>query len=273
MRPVTEITRLDRHSLGALFNRDTVGLILRRFCDPELAALLADWFRGNPQKSNYRITSLDGQLRDSDTDRVGTPLSELYPYLFDLPESDPRQEIAVEAFNARAVTYAQQLKDVCAPAAPPVDALMQILAACWPGGAQLLRFENVSPCAGIGRVMDSSVGRPQDAEPHLDWLPSVLAPFDEQFSAIIYLDVPPEGGELEVWDVDRDEMLALIDHQGSLRRTDLPRPRAIKPGRGDMVLINTRYPHAVRGFASGTRIVQSCFIGLYDAQEPLFLWS
>jgi 2OG-Fe(II) oxygenase superfamily len=272
MASIEEIDKLDRAALAALFNREVIALVFRAYCGQSVAKKLANWFEQHPARTNYRWANARGILQESDTERVGIPLNELYPIFLSSAPADESYKDLLATFNDFANDHIRTIRDVCCPHIPPIDELRLRLDEEWPLGAHIARFANVRPYVGIARIMSADVKRPREVDPHLDWLPTPIKSLDEQFSGIVYLEVPEIGGELELWDIDRDRMMRLIEEHDALRRIDLPPPAIVRPQCGDLVLINTRYPHAVRGFRSGRRIVQTSFIGL-GGQNPLLLWS
>jgi hypothetical protein len=85
-------------------------------------------------------------------------------------------------------------------------------------------------------------------------------------------DTARDHGELEMWDVP-----ALPPHEIHETAPDfdwraaLPPSLLIRPRVGDLILINTRKPHAIRSFQSGDRISLQTFIGLHtDGRLSLF---
>ncbi len=272
MTHASEVKNLSGEALEALLNREVIALVIRAFCGKQVTAKLSAWFEKHPSRANYRWSDTRGVLRNSDTDRVGVPLNELYPILFSAEAKNCAVRDALRNFGASAYAHTLSIRELCRPYIMPIDELRLQLDEAWPFGAHIANFGGIRPHVGVARLVSADVERPCEAEPHLDWLPPEVKSFEEQFSGIVYLDVPDTGGELELWDIDRSSMINLIRDRDALKRCDLPAPVVIRPQCGDLILINTRYPHAIRGFPSGRRIVQTCFVGV-DANAPLWLWS
>src|SRR5262245_51389462 len=136
--------------------------------------------------------------------------------------------------------------------------------------ANVAAFEGRKMFVGIGRITapEKTV---LEEQPHFDSLPPDLT-LDGQFSANVYLKVPEHGGELDVWNhptLSPDEIHD--DQLGRDWRSMLPPPIRIRPAVGDLILINTRKPHAVCSFARGERVSIQCFIG-YKRGRSLALW-
>lgn len=122
---------------------------------------------------------------------------------------------------------------------------------------------------GIMRIMRPETSYLGEYEPHFDHLPSCEFKLQKQLAANIYLQVPSCKGELEIW------------HTTECKETDVPpkhwrnmlgQSELYKPNVGDLVIINTRLPHAIRGFDDSMRISTNCFVG-YNEGEPLHLWN
>src|SRR5262249_30115677 len=93
-----------------------------------------------------------------------------------------------------------------------------------------------------------------------------------QFSANIYLEVSDDGGEIELWDYPPLHPSEIAADSKSDWRAALPESFLVTPKRADLILFNTRRPHAVRSFDKGRRITIQCFIG-FRKGEPLSLWN
>lgn len=97
-----------------------------------------------------------------------------------------------------------------------------------------------------------------------------------QFSLNIYLSMPDNGGEIELWNFafSEDDYFKTLD-RGSygMNKEKLPKSFVtIKPRQGDLILFNSRLVHAVKAGTS-TRISISCFVGYTGMNETLKYWS
>jgi hypothetical protein len=85
--------------------------------------------------------------------------------------------------------------------------------------------------------------------------------------------VPGVGGALETFggpSLTVDEMNAVtVDRNFREERSD---SEFVKPAVGDLIIVNTRRPHAVTGFTFGKRVSISSFM-MYDPEKPLRLYS
>ena len=258
--------------LQALIDGDVAALQIKSFIDRTLALRLATWFIKHPSRQNYQYSDATGNLANSDTDRIGSPLSLVYASL--MHDQQPRAPTPASLELDRSFEILRnEIRKVCLPYAAPIDNFRVLLDELWPNGASIAKFGTHRPYAGVVRVLRAS--GPNNSllpEPHMDWLPPAIANFDFQFSAIIYLDVPDSGGELDIWKVNQTKLRALTYGDIRMLRSTLGPEKTLQPKTGDLIIINTRLPHAVRPPASGERIVQSCFFGgAYD--EHLSIWS
>lgn len=146
-------------------------------------------------------------------------------------------------------------------------------------GVERARIAGREMFAGIGRVF------PEGTEllPHNDNLArdapgvSIGAELDGQLAASVYLRVPEQGGELQLWDIRPSvEELQAWRAQGSeygSDRTLLPLPNLeIKIESGDLVLIDATKIHGVARQIRGARVSLSCFLGV-RCGRPMVCWS
>ncbi len=155
------------------------------------------------------------------------------------------------------------------PLLAPIDLLRLQLDERYNLGATIASFEGLKMRAGIIRITESKYSHMSEEQPHFDALPLKYAELNAQLAANIYLDVPEEGGELEVWDV---QPLSPLDKTPSNWRNSLMEPIRIKPAEGDLIIFNCRMPHAIRSFKKGKRITAQVFIGIQQ-ERPLQLWN
>jgi len=196
--------------------------------------------------------------------RVGIPFNSTY--------GTPAGSAERETYYQAALPGLRRLRDLCAPNLSPIDRLRLDLDEAWMDGATIAAFEGRKMFAGMVRIMPPDDSHILEEKPHVDCLPASICPLEQQLSANIYLKMPPVGGTLESWNVPT---LSYADIErlpdGTIPRTDLPKPVVIHPQECELVLINTRKPHAVSSFSGGIRISVQAFIG-YQPGKPLRLW-
>lgn len=97
-----------------------------------------------------------------------------------------------------------------------------------------------------------------------------------QFAANIYFQVPDEGGELLMWhrNMSTEEFDERRKGQYGIEIIDLPPPDVVvKPGRGDLLIFDSRKIHAVASPRDRARVAVSFFIGYRGDNQPLTYWS
>jgi hypothetical protein len=178
----------------------------------------------------------------------------------------------------------------------PLDKLRLELDELWPSGATVSRDNPYrrKMLVGLARVM-----RPETLLDGITRVEGMIHTDSSMFldserglfSANIYLDVPTSGGELNIFPVamqqpERLQRLVRVIayllqysfdpvHRERVQRqlhARLPPPVTLTPSAGDLIVLNTGRPHAVRGFTEGTRVSLQAF-ALHEGARPLQLFS
>ena len=176
----------------------------------------------------------------------------------------------------------------------PVDKLRLELDEIWPDGSKITNSNSFKRKAFVGltRLMkpDGLVGNEtkKNGLVHIDGpLKGTLG--SGTYSSNIYIKTPSDGGELCIWDVslssnsseNLDNLQKLLNYAfdknfreeiQSLLQKILPKPIVIKPEIGDLILLNSCQPHAVKGFQNGVRLSMQTFI-YFENGKPLDLYS
>lgn len=260
-------TQLNYSSIAALIDKRIVAIKKGNYFDVDKARNFSAAIVASSARENYRMSDALGRLQNSNVDRIGIPLSELYQLMLD-PHSSDQNEIFSD-FKYLAIEHLDFVRRIAYPSSPPIDLVRLSLDEAWPLGATWGSFGVIRPHIGIVRIMQANSVACAPPEPHIDRLPPQIFPFAAQLSAIVYLQVPESGGEIEIW-FDAGNETGETTPVSARHR--MPSPITIHPDIGDLIVINTGMPHAVRGFTVGTRIVQTCFVGV-SKLRPLLLWS
>jgi hypothetical protein len=269
-------TELTRELLMELFERRACAIRIPGFCGPELAASLSAWLLDSAGYENWAVRKQDGEFTPSDTFySANTPFNVAL-----------KAEDAFRSYFTQALPAVRRLR-AASRDLTPIDKLRLELEELWPRGARIDSYKGLKMSVGIGRVMTPAgmldgIAR-TEGMCHVDGF-SLANRRSGFFSANIYLRVPDSGGELMVWNVGVSPLrLAcnlslvrkLLDFDASSQafiRSKLPRPLALKPEAGELVIIDSGRPHAVRAFEQGFRVTLQSFIR-YRAGEPLALWT
>ncbi|MCB8836128.1 2OG-Fe(II) oxygenase [Aurantimonas sp. VKM B-3413] len=271
MRGASVVEGLSSDGLSAVADRHAHALRVPDFVDRRLAKDLSDWFASHPFRCNYATLRLSKQspFQPSTTDRVGPVFSELIPFL--RSPSSPEGARAILKYEGQRDRLICEYRSFLRGRESPIEKFHSVLSSIWPEGAILANFHGIFPYVGVARIEGSSA-LDFSKDPHVDWLASAVHPLSGQLSAIIYLEMPSRGGELEIWNVPQTRVASDLQLDGTMKREDLPQPLTIAPKEGELIIINTRQPHAVKGFSRGARVVQTIFLG-YQPRQPLILWS
>jgi hypothetical protein len=266
--PLAEGDPLTADHVRRLARGDLAAIRVAGFIDPAVADAMVAWMAGKAA-DDYHVVTDRGQGPERikvGVSRIGCPLNEL------VGAADPDQE--VRAYLATARTIEAEMREVCAPHARPIDSLTAALAAAWPAGVVVAQFGDEPLFAGIPRIVHAGAEL-LESQPHVDAVHPSALQVDHQISANLYLDVPPSGGGLEVWPGEPLTLEAMFQPalMERLQRGELGPSEVITPSRGELVVINSRRPHAVRQFFDGRRFSVQCFIGVPDGTAPLVLWS
>jgi len=191
------------------------------------------------------------------------------------------QSCKLETYFQEALTTSEQLREMCAPWLTPLDLLRLRLEEIWPEGANIRKLSGRKMLPGIARMFEAHAqgGLP----PHQDLLERDL-PQEKlqdlphvQLAANIYVEIAPEGGELELWDFAPGTQEAKEYQCGEydfLDRQKLPPAQVkIRPRIGDLILMRSDNVHAVHPSLGGSRIAMSCFIGYTGLNHPLTYWA
>ncbi|WP_030608087.1 2OG-Fe(II)-dependent halogenase WelO5 family protein [Streptomyces sclerotialus] len=222
------------------------------------------------------LASARAQLLDH-PDRGGLSQAEEFKRI-GFAYSEISDEASRERYHTEARGNIHRLRDLFAPYASPSDVLRLLLEETWQPGANLLHIDGRKAFIGICRYQDRDV----DLNPHTDALernlpPGYSAGLTAQLSVNIYLNIPEQGGELELWGTEPGE--EVYDGLKGDRTWGIDRDRigppveVIKPSAGDLLLLNPRQIHAVRPSGDEPRITLGHFLGYYGPDRPLALWS
>ena len=187
----------------------------------------------------------------------------------------------LDQYFKEAIPTSEYLREMCAPCINPLDLLRLRLEEIWPAGAQIMKILGKKMLPGIARMFEANAS--EGLPPHQDILerdlPNLSSEYlpNVQLAANIYVEVAPEGGELELWDFAPclEEFQTLLDGQYDfLDREKIPLSAAsIRPQKGELILMRSDKVHAVHPSKGGERIAMSCFLGYFGMHKPLTYWA
>ena len=263
-------TELDASQLDTMSRGEALAIHVRSFFDPAVAARVA----GSLRAEHRELWHL-GPYR--------TDMS----YLYGVPmQVAGKSAASLAAYYDDAVPTMRRIRALFAPNPSPIDKLRLELDELWPAGAMIHHDGGCKRIAGLLRAMrceDLIEGRAAvDGACHID--DEGMGP--RQCSALLYLQVPDTGGELSIWNIKPDPrnakngLFALIAKKAFVQGAQEiihevlgPPSHVIRGQPGDLVIFDTARPHAVRGFATGSRLAIQTFVEMAQPKEPLLLSS
>ncbi|MBA3662319.1 MAG: 2OG-Fe(II) oxygenase [Gammaproteobacteria bacterium] len=269
MLRIKTVSQITPDILDEIFNQDFLAIRIPNYIEPALCDKLSQWFIQADHLERYpHDIMINDHINyiDCGVDRLGVS----YNVTFGKTENSAEHK----RYYATALTTIQEIRKACQGRPSPIDKLRLELDENWAHGANIASFNKKNMTLGIGRVMN----RPEKSHmsellPHIDLLPPNVFEIIAQYSANVYLSLPALGGELELWDIP-----PIPIHEASTMQSDYDwRAKhsdsiLIKPTKGELILINTRRPHAIRAFSAGNRVSQQCFIGVKQ-DRSMVLWS
>ncbi len=269
MSRIKTVGQITPDILAEMFNQDLLAIRVPHYIGTTLCDELSQWFiQAKDLECYHHDIMINGNINyiDYGVDRLGVS----YNVTFGKGEHSAEYK----RYYDTALSTIHEIRKACQDRLSPIDKFRLEMDENWVHGARIACFDKKNMTLGIGRVMN----RPEkshmtEIQPHIDLLPPNIPDIIGQYSANIYLSLPTLGGELELWDVPSipaDEVLLMqSDHDW---RSEHPDSILITPTKGELILINTRRPHAIRSFSSGNRVTQQCFVGVKQ-DRSIVLWS
>jgi len=268
LNPVVYTDALSETLLKQLFSHQICVICIRDYISKNVCSKIHERLVFDPQVNNYtHDIETKNQIKEVyyGVKRFGYPLNQIYN------DTDGKK---TETYFKQALPTIKKIRDISSPFLSPIDRLRLELDEHWSFGANLARIEGKKALSGIFRIMPAELSNLSEDNPHCDSVLDKYFPtIKGQFAASIYLNVPTQGGELEIWDVppfSNDEM----NDFGPISswRSKLNESIKIKPEQGDLMLFSTRRPHAITKFDSAIRTSLQTFIGIDDSNK-IFVWN
>jgi hypothetical protein len=183
-----------------------------------------------------------------------------------------------QKYYATANTNRQAIRVLFHPYQNPLDKLQLQLKKIWKPGVEIENLGEGEMFSGMIQSICHGFGM----MPHEDKLSredrssKQAASTINQLAAIIFLQLPEKGGELEIWGKScSDKEYDLLRGQSyGISHEKLPFPDVtIQPQIGHLVVFKSTNLHAVRKVFGKNRISMSVFINHYGNDKPLRLWS
>jgi 2OG-Fe(II) oxygenase superfamily len=195
-----------------------------------------------------------------------------------MPHIDTRWDPELtRKYHDAALPSIHDVRSMFHPYLSPVDKIRLLLQELWPGGANLLRLRGRACFVGAFRVFQPTTS---EFYPHNDRLDQETdAPeiegLREQLVANMYLQVPPEGGDLQLWRryPTPAEKETILEVEGLDPATVEPPVLTLHPEAGDLIIFSSAMLHAVTPGHGQHRVGMAVFVGCKAPEQPLMLWS
>lgn len=253
-----EVEILDETCIQSLALEDVLAIHVKNFIPRELVDCIAQ---------KILTTEYEHYLNAPSIGRIGMAFY----------ETERRPEL-LETYFKSALKNINDLRKRCAPYASPIDTLRCTLDEVWPAGANLESMYGRKMFIGLSRMVEPDVyflahhdifakDAPDSYKAHS---------LQSQFACNVYLDMPMNGGELQIWEKELTPQ-EFDDIRGKSYGVDpslLGNPSLqIKPEPGDLIIFNSRKMHAVAPGIKTSRLSLSSFIGYRGQHQPLTYWS
>ena len=253
-----ETERLRTEHMQSLLNGDLLAIRLSQFIDASTS-----------QKLGVQIINkgFDRYVNAPSIGRIGMAFYEA--------ENQPER---MASYFEGVFDNIDELRRRCTPYLSPIDMLRCTLDEVWPAGATLETLYGKKMYVGLSRVVQPDV----HFLAHHDIL-AKDAPgnyqaisLQGQLAANVYLKIPEQGGELQIWKTELSpaEFDQMRGDSYGIHPDLLGAPEVqICPGPGDLIIFNSRKMHAVTPGKGDLRLSLSCFVGYRGPAMPLTFWS
>lgn len=262
---ILERSSLRFEDLNALFEGKILALRIHPFVSKDL--IDANVERLLTHEHNIRHYSM---AEDVGVKRMGMTIFET--------ENKPEK---LKEYHKLAEQAGERMRSITGPYINPLDLLRVRLMESWQWGLKIEHAQGEPMNPGIVRCFEE--GDSNGLPPHQDLLTRDLPgnnkalSIQTQLAANIYVKVPMEGGEVDIWDHEPDliefERLRSQEYD-FIERENLPDKFVrLKPREGELILFRSSCVHSVLPSKSSMRIAYSCSIGYAGLGKSLSIWS
>ncbi|VVO18556.1 2OG-Fe(II) oxygenase [Pseudomonas fluorescens] len=253
-----DVERLDETCIKKLVHEEVLAIRLKGFLPKPQALRIGD---------KILAPGFEGYLNAPSIGRIGMAFYEAQ-----------NQPLLIEDYFHCAASNIAELRARCAPYASPIDTLRCMLDECWPVGAHLENIYGRKMYVGLSRVVNPGVCFLAHHDIFAKDAPDSLQAhsLEAQLACNVYLNMPPEGGALQIWkdDISADRFDEMRGDSYGIDPALLGPPSLeIRPEPGDFIMFNSRRMHSVTPGVSDPRLSLSFFVGYRGNTSPLTYWS
>lgn len=270
-------TLLQAEDFDALLEDRAQIVVVSNFVNKQVRETLLDFARRTPN-INYTNDILDAtgvtKYENYGVWRIGPALNAL----FGVTDVAEREQL-LESYFLETERTRNAIEQALGSLTSPVTKLQRVLNNVHPGGARLATIDERPCMTGILRGTEPGI-TPMVEQPHIDLIrDESLETFHhirKQFSALMILSNPKVGGELRVWQGRLFDPAQGEKERDFIDRITNEQPYTqVQPKAGDLILFNTRHPHATTLFEGNStdRVSMQTFVGYQGPRKPLLLWN
>ncbi len=238
------------------------------------------WCRGfiEPEEADRIASQLLERCQVTAYQNIDVAVGRIGQSLFETIGADGRtDQRALDTYFAGIAAKTEEIENACAPFEVPIERFYRLINDLFT--AKPADYDGRELFSGIARIIPSG----EDVVPHNDSFSrdvpdlALAKEVTGQFAANIYLRLPDQGGELQLWDLrpTDQQLLALPPSKvgyGNDREHFRPPDLHIRPGVGDLVCFKGNILHAINRVGPGTRLNMNCFVAR-RADGSLIYWS
>ncbi|KJZ37065.1 2OG-Fe(II) oxygenase [Pseudomonas fluorescens] len=253
-----DVERLDETCIKKLANEEVLAIRVKGLLPKPLAIQIGD---------KILAPGFEGYINAPSIGRIGMAFYEA-----------ENQPLLIEDYFERATLNIAELRNRCAPYSSPVDTLRCMLDESWPAGAHLENLYGRKMYVGLSRVVKPGICFLAHHDIFAKDTPDSYQAksLEAQFACNVYLNMPTEGGALQMWDHDisPDQFDEMRGDSYGIDPALLGTPTLeILPEPGDFIMFNSRCMHSVTPGVADPRLSLSFFVGYRGNASPLTFWS
>lgn len=274
---VVTADKLSNELLEKLFNNEILALHIPGFCSEDVCNKVAENALRKKTR-NWSVRDVENNYKKSDVNVIGNP--------FNLSISSDK---SWEQYFNESNTIIDEIRELSEGMLSPLDKFRLEADEIYKYGLNVRSYQNNKMTPGLVRIMndntDDNVKMPLNC--HVDDTP-IISNKKGQYSVNIYVKPAKEGGEFAIWDPNIGGAVQFIKNWSTMKnfflksnynnpdiqkdfQSKLPKPKILKAGKGDLIMLNTSRPHAICPMKGGPRVSLQSFL-TFQKEKPIKMW-